>query len=62
MTGNPGPSISSNIRTEEEIQRMRLAGNAAAEVLLEVEEFIQPGVTTDRIDQEIHESILARDA
>ena len=41
---------------------MRLAGNAAAEVLLEVEEFIQPGVTTDRIDQEIHESILARDA
>ncbi len=62
LTGNPGPSISSNIRTEEEIQRMRLAGNAAAEVLLEVEEFIQPGVTTDRIDQEIHESILARDA
>ena len=53
MTGNPGPAISSNIRTEEEIQRMRLAGNAAAEVLLEVQPFEIKGsdvqVETDEV-------------
>ena len=62
MTGNPGPAVSSNVRTEEEIQKMRLAGNAAAEVLLEIGPHVQPGVTTDKIDQIVHEAILARDA
>ena len=62
MTGNPGPAVSSNVRTEEEAQKMRLAGNAAAEVLLEVGPHVQPGVTTDKIDQIVHEAILARDA
>ncbi len=62
MTGNPGPPMSSNVRTEEEAQKMRLAGNAAAEVLLEVGPHVQPGVTTDKIDQIAHEAILARDA
>ena len=41
---------------------MRLAGNAAAEVLLEIGPHVQPGVTTDKIDQIVHEAILARDA
>jgi len=60
VTGDPGPSTSSNVRTEEEIERMRLAGQAAAEVLLEVCPQIVPGMTTDRIDELVHQASVAR--
>ena len=58
MTGDPGPSISSAIRTSEEIEKMRKAGNAAAEILLEVGSHVAPGVTTDYLDGIVHEATL----
>jgi len=39
---------------------MRLAGRAAAEILLEVGPHVAPGVTTDRLDEIVHEATIAR--
>ena len=39
---------------------MRRAGHAAAEILLEVGPFVAPGVTTDRLDEIVHEATIAR--
>ncbi|MEC9057257.1 MAG: type I methionyl aminopeptidase, partial [Actinomycetota bacterium] len=36
LSGDPGPSISSSVRTPEEVERMCRAGEAAAGILLEV--------------------------
>ena len=39
---------------------MRLAGRAAAEILLEVGPHVASGVTTDRLDEIVHEATIAR--
>ena len=39
---------------------MRRAGHAAAEILLEVGARVAPGVTTDQLDEVVHEATLAR--
>ena len=39
---------------------MRRAGHAAAEILLEVGAQVAPGVTTDQLDEVVHEATLAR--
>jgi methionyl aminopeptidase len=39
---------------------MRLAGRAAAEILLEVGPHVAPGVTTDHLDAIVHEATIAR--
>ena len=39
---------------------MRRAGHAAAEILLEVGPYVAPGVTTDRLDEIVHEATIAR--
>ena len=39
---------------------MRRAGHAAAEILLEVGTRVAPGVTTDQLDEVVHEATLAR--
>ena len=59
-TGDPGPSTSSVLRTPDEVERMRRAGAAAAEVLLEVGPEVRPGVTTDHLDEVVHEATIAR--
>jgi len=59
-TGDPGPSQSSSVRTPDEIERMRAAGRAAAEILLEAAPAVVPGVTTDRIDEVVHQASVAR--
>jgi methionyl aminopeptidase len=41
-------------------ERMRTAGRAAREVLLEVAPAVQPGVTTDELDRIVHEACIAR--
>ena len=46
------------IKTEEEIEKMRIAGKLAADVLLMIEPYVQPGVTTDRLDEICHDYIV----
>ena len=62
MTGEPGPSVSDVARTPDEIEAMRRAGAAAAEVLLIAGSMVAPGVTTDAIDVRVHDEALARNA
>ncbi len=59
-TGEPGPPRASPVRTADEVERMRRAGHAAAEILLEVGAQVAPGVTTDQLDQVAHEATLER--
>ncbi|MEM7141119.1 MAG: type I methionyl aminopeptidase [Actinomycetota bacterium] len=54
-TGDPGPSVSSLIRTPDEIAAMRRTGAAAASILLRAGELVRPGVTTDEIDRLVHD-------
>jgi methionyl aminopeptidase len=58
VDGNPGRNRMSPVRTPEEIVAMRRAGRAAADVLLHVGEFVAPGVTTDRLDQIVHDKTI----
>jgi methionyl aminopeptidase len=60
LSGEPGPSKSSVVRTADEIQAMRRAGIAAAEVLIIAGQMVAPGVTTDSIDARVHDEILSR--
>ena len=59
-TGDPGPPRASPVRTADEVERMRRAGHAAAEILLEAGTRVAPGVTTDQLDEVVHEATLAR--
>jgi len=46
------------IKTPEEIEKMRVAGRLAAEVLRMIEPHVQPGVTTDALDRICHDYIV----
>ncbi|NIR30637.1 MAG: type I methionyl aminopeptidase [Gammaproteobacteria bacterium] len=46
------------IKTPEEIEKMRLAGRLAAEVLHMIGPSVQPGVTTEELDRICHEHIV----
>ena len=46
------------IKTPIEIDKMRIAGRLAAEVLQMIESHVQPGVTTDKLDQICHDYIV----
>jgi len=50
--------MSITIKTPEEIEKMRIAGRLAAEVLEMIEPFIKPGVTTDEINKICHDYIV----
>jgi methionyl aminopeptidase len=52
--------MSVTIKTPEEQQKMREAGRLAAEVLLMIEPHVQPGVTTDALNQVCHDYIVNR--
>jgi methionyl aminopeptidase len=45
------------IKTPEEIEKMRVAGRLAAEVLEMIEPHVQPGVTTEELDRICHDYI-----
>lgn len=60
VTGDPGPSVSSTTRTPDEIDRMRRAGVAAAEILLVAAESVRPGITSDAIDAVVHDETIRR--
>lgn len=46
------------IKTPQEIEKMRVAGRLAAEVLEMIAPHIQPGVTTDELNQRCHDYIV----
>ncbi len=50
--------MSVNIKTPEEIEKMRVAGRLAAEVLEMIEPHVQPGITTAELDRICHDYIV----
>jgi methionyl aminopeptidase len=59
-TGVPVRIPGSPVRSPEVIERMRVAGKAAAEVLQTVGAAVAPGVTTDELDALCHDEIIRR--
>lgn len=50
--------MAATIKTSEEIEKMRVAGRLAAEVLEMIEEHVKPGVSTDELDRLCYEHIV----
>ena len=50
--------MSISIKTAAEIEKMRVAGRLAAEVLEMIEPHVQPGVTTEELDRICHDYIV----
>ncbi len=50
--------MSISIKTAAEIEKMRIAGRLAAEVLEMIEPHVQPGVTTEELDRICHDYIV----
>ena len=50
--------MSVSIKTVEEIEKMRVAGRLAAEVLEMIEPYVRPGITTDELDRVCHDYIV----
>lgn len=46
------------IKTEQEIEKMRVAGKLAAQVLEMIEPYVKPGVTTEELDQICYKYII----
>lgn len=60
LSGRPARSSGSEIKTPEQIVRMRKACKAAAEILQELSKEVRPGITTDEIDALAHQAYIAR--
>ncbi|MGH3734821.1 MAG: type I methionyl aminopeptidase [Micromonosporaceae bacterium] len=58
----PRPFKGSEIKSAEIIEKMRIAGNLAAQAVVLAGETIKPGVTTDEIDRVVHEFLCVHDA
>jgi len=50
--------MSIHIKSPEEIEKMRIAGRLAAEVLEMIEPYVKPGITTDELDSICHKYIV----
>jgi methionyl aminopeptidase len=50
--------MSVTIKTPEEIEKMRIAGRLAADVLDMIEPHVKPGITTDELDRLCHDYIV----
>jgi methionyl aminopeptidase len=59
-TGVPVRTPGPHVRTPDVIERMRVAGRAAAEILQTVGAAVAPGVTTDELDALCHEECIRR--
>src|SRR5476649_478295 len=46
------------LKTPEDIEKMRIAGRLAAEVLEMIGAYVKPGVTTDELDRICHDYIV----
>ena len=51
-----------NYKTKEEIEVMKESCQLAAEVLVMIEPYVKPGVTTERLNQICHDYIVAKGA
>jgi methionyl aminopeptidase len=52
------PAMPVTIKTPEEVEKMRIAGRLAAEVLRMIRPHVQPGVTTGELDRICHDYIV----
>ena len=59
LSGVPADRDERAIRTEDEIEAMRLAGRVAADALIEVGRHVRPGITTDELDRIGHDAMVA---
>jgi methionyl aminopeptidase len=59
LTGDPGRNRPNPVRSPAVIDRMRIAGRAAAEILVHAGRYIEPGLTTDKLDAIVHEKTLS---
>ncbi len=59
-SGQPPANRGAVVQTPEIVERMRVAGRLAAEVLIEVGAAVAPGVTTDELDAIAHEAAIQR--
>jgi len=50
--------MSIHIKSPEEIEKMRIAGRLAAEVLEMIEPYVKPGITTNELDDICHKYIV----
>ncbi|GAA3940293.1 type I methionyl aminopeptidase [Litoribacillus peritrichatus] len=50
--------MTATIKTPEEIEKMRVAGRLAAEVLEMIEEHVKPGISTGELDRICHDYIV----
>ena len=46
------------IKNTKEIEKMRIAGNLASEVLLMIEDYVKPGVSTNELNDICHNFIV----
>ena len=53
-------AMSINLRTPEQIAKMRIAGKLAAEVLELIGEYVIPGVSTEDLDRICHDHIVEK--
>ncbi len=51
-----------HVKSPDVIERMRMAGSLAAEILRLAGEFVRPGITTDDIDAFVHDLTIERGA
>jgi len=58
MTGRVRDLMAATIKTSEEIEKMRVAGRLAADVLEMIEDSVRPGVSTDELDRICHDYIV----
>jgi len=50
------------LKTDDEVDIMRESAKLAAEVLVMIEPFVQPGVTTNRLNDLCHDFIISHGA
>lgn len=50
--------MATKTKTPEQIEKMRIAGALAAEVLVLLDDFVRPGITTQDIDVFVHDHIV----
>lgn len=58
LKSNTSEIMSVHIKSGEEIEKMRIAGRLAAEVLEMIEPHVQPGITTNELDSICHDYIV----
>ncbi len=51
-----------SIKNEQEIEKMRVAGKIAYDLLMSLKDIIKPGITTKEIDKYAYDFIVSRDA